>query len=168
LRVDSIVSSDVLASPEAAPMSGLRDLSARLEAKAIEALASSCFTNLRRLRTGIDAAGLKAIVSAANLPRLNRLALFFAEDVKPAAATVARLKDRATFPHLGQLWIGSGTWGKANLAPLLARDSVPWLMMNSECIQDERSSERVEQRAEKLGGEQAPLDDRWERSWDGE
>ena len=150
------------------PDAWLAGVQAILVDDAIKTLASSPhFGNLRRLSlNSVDATGFKAIGSSTKFPNLNRLMLLCPEGVKVPATVAAKFNNRSAFPNLGQVWFG-GSWGKTNLAPLLKAGSVPWLMPNQD-VTDEVARKRLETRTDKLGGYQAPLDERFEPTWDGE
>jgi uncharacterized protein (TIGR02996 family) len=169
LRVDVPCFSAVLASGKAKPMRGLRALQASLGPEAVRALATSPHLGaLRRLHLNpIGTAGFKTLASATNLVHLNRLALLCPDGTKPAAANIAKFNNRSAFPNLGQLWCAGGSWEKTNLAPLLKRGSVPWIMLNPHEI-DGPAQKQLEQREEKQGGNQAPVDERFMGTWDGE
>ena len=149
-------------------MRGLRSFQAILTADAIKALADSPhFSHLRRLGLNpVDTAGFKAMSEANNLTNLNWLMMLCPETVEVKKATATKFANRSAFPNLGQVWFG-GAWGKDNLAPLLKSGSVPWVALNQEPA-DDVGSKQLEKRQEKLGGCQAPLDERFEQAWDGE
>jgi uncharacterized protein (TIGR02996 family) len=155
-----------LATPEAAPMAGLRELLIGVGNSAGALAGSPHLGRLRTLEVGVateDAA--RTLFASTALPSLTRLVVRGRPDLRLGPETVQTLTGNRALGNLSSAVLLCAGWDRANLGPLIENRDLAWLEVHPDFITDDETRQRFQARQAAVGGHVPPLDEIDEPAW---